>query len=151
MSALVQNTVRQLDQIPVDNTYIEKASGKDQTNRTELEALIRFAREGDSLLIHSMDRLARNLDDLKKIIGRCSRKGVRVEFAKEALTSTGDDNAAAFLLHVIKEFAEFERPSLVSGSGRIARPNNGRSIQALHRRSSLRRLRSCVEKPARER
>jgi DNA invertase Pin-like site-specific DNA recombinase len=110
VSTLDQNTVRQLDEIPVDKTYVEKASGKDQKNRPELENLIGFVREGDTVLIHSMDRLARNLDDLKQIIGRLTRKGVRVEFVKEALTFTGDDNAAAtFLLHVMGAFAEFER------------------------------------------
>jgi DNA invertase Pin-like site-specific DNA recombinase len=110
VSTLDQNTVRQLDGIPVDKTYIEKASGKDQKNRPELEDLIGFVREGDTVLIHSMDRLARNLDDLKKIIGRLTKKGVRVEFVKEALTFTGDDNAAAtFLLHIMGAFAEFER------------------------------------------
>lgn len=110
VSTLDQNTVRQLDGIPVDKTYTEKASGKDQKNRPELEDLIGFVRDGDTVLIHSMDRLARNLDDLKQIIGRLTKKGVRVEFVKEALTFTGDDNAAAtFLLHVMGAFAEFER------------------------------------------
>ena len=110
VSTLDQNTVRQLDGIPLDKTYLEKASGKDQKNRPELEDLIGFVRDGDTVLIHSMDRLARNLDDLKQIIGRLTKKGVRVEFVKEALTFTGDDNAAAtFLLHVMGAFAEFER------------------------------------------
>lgn len=110
VSTLDQNTVRQLDGIPVDKTYLEKASGKEQKNRPELEDLIGFVRDGDTVLIHSMDRLARNLDDLKQIIGRLTKKGVRVEFVKEALTFTGDDNAAAtFLLHVMGAFAEFER------------------------------------------
>ncbi|WP_206494132.1 recombinase family protein [Microbacterium sp. KRD174] len=110
VSTLDQNTVRQLDGIPVDKTYTERASGKDQKNRPELENLIGFVREGDTVLVHSMDRLARNLDDLKKIVGRLTRKGVRVEFVKEALTFTGDDSAAAtLLLHVMGAFAEFER------------------------------------------
>lgn len=110
VSTLDQNTVRQLDGIPVDKTYTERASGKDQKNRPELENLIGFVREGDTVLVHSMDRLARNLDDLKKIVSRLTRKGVRVEFMKEALTFTGDDSAAAtFLLHVMGAFAEFER------------------------------------------
>ncbi|WP_425556985.1 recombinase family protein [Frondihabitans cladoniiphilus] len=110
VSTLDQNTVRQLDGIPLDKTYLEKASGKDQKDRPELEDLIGFVRDGDTVLIHSMDRLARNLDDLKQIIGRLTKKGVRVEFVKEALTFTGDDNAAAtFLLHVMGAFAEFER------------------------------------------
>jgi len=110
VSTLDQNTVRQLDGVPLDKTYIEKASGKDQKNRPELENLIGFVRDGDTVLVHSMDRLARNLDDLKQIISRLTEKGVRVEFVKEALTFTGDDNAAAtFLLHVMGAFAEFER------------------------------------------
>jgi DNA invertase Pin-like site-specific DNA recombinase len=110
VSTLDQNTVRQLDGIPVDKTYTEKASGKDQKNRPQLEDLIDFVRDGDTVLVHSMDRLARNLDDLKQIVGRLTAKGVRVEFVKEALTFTGDDNAAAtFLLHVMGAFAEFER------------------------------------------
>lgn len=110
VSTLDQNTVRQLDGIPVDKTYTERASGKDQKNRPELENLIGFVRDGDTVLVHSMDRLARNLDDLKKIVSRLTRKGVRVEFVKEALTFTGDDSAAAtFLLHVMGAFAEFER------------------------------------------
>lgn len=110
VSTLDQNTVRQLDGIPVDKTYTERASGKDQKNRPELENLIGFVRDGDTVLVHSMDRLARNLDDLKKIVSRLARKGVRVEFVKEALTFTGDDSAAAtFLLHVMGAFAEFER------------------------------------------
>lgn len=110
VSTLDQNTVRQLDGIPLDKTYVDKASGKDQKNRPELEDLIVFVRGGDTVLIHSMDRLARNLDDLKQIIGRLTNKGVRVEFVKEGLTFTGDDNAAAtFLLHVMGAFAEFAR------------------------------------------
>lgn len=110
VSTLDQNTVRQLDGISVDKTYTERASGKDQKNRPELETLIGFVRDGDTVLVHSMDRLARNLDDLKKIVSRLTRKGVRVEFVKEALTFTGDDSAAAtFLLHVMGAFAEFER------------------------------------------
>lgn len=110
VSTLDQNSVRQLDGIVLDKTYVEKASGKDQKNRPELEDLIGFVREGDTVLVHSMDRLARNLDDLKQIIARLTGKGARVEFVKEALTFTGDDNAAAmFLLHIMGAFAEFER------------------------------------------
>jgi DNA invertase Pin-like site-specific DNA recombinase len=110
VSTLDQNTVRQLDGVPVDKTYVEHASGKDQKNRPELGHLIGFVRDGDTVLVHSMDRLARNLDDLKQIIGRLTRKGVRVAFIKEALTFTGDDTAAAtLLLHVMGAFAEFER------------------------------------------
>lgn len=72
--------------------------------------MIDFARDGDTVLVHSMDRLARNLDDLRAIVRRLTAKKVRVEFVKEQLTFTGDDNAmATLLLNVMGAFAEFER------------------------------------------
>ncbi|WP_104080898.1 recombinase family protein, partial [Cryobacterium sp. Y11] len=79
-------------------------------NRPELEEMIRFVRDGDTVLVHSMDRLARNLDDLRLIVRRLTAKKVRVEFVKEQLSFTGDDNAMAnLLLNVMGAFAEFER------------------------------------------
>jgi len=68
VSALDQNEVRQLEGRELDNVFTDKASGKD-VKRPQLEAMLSFVREGDSLHCHSMDRLARNLDDLR---GSCS-------------------------------------------------------------------------------
>ena len=109
VSTLEQNTVRQLDGIDLDRVFTDKASGKDQ-NRPQIEEMINFVRDGDTVLIHSMDRLARNLEDLRLIVRRLTTKKVRVEFVKEQLTFTGDDNAmATLLLNVMGAFAEFER------------------------------------------
>ncbi|MEC5148825.1 DNA invertase Pin-like site-specific DNA recombinase [Cryobacterium psychrotolerans] len=89
--------------------FEDKASGKD-LNRPELEELIKFVRDGDTVLVHSMDRLARNLEDLRSIVRRLTEKKVRVEFMKEQLSFTGEDNAMAnLLLNVMGAFAEFER------------------------------------------
>lgn len=109
VSTLDQNTIRQLDGEHLDRAFTDQASGKDQ-NRPQLEALIDFARDGDTVLVHSMDRLARNLDDLRAIVRRLTAKKVQVRFVKEDLTFTGDDTAmATFLLSVMGAFAEFER------------------------------------------
>ena len=109
VSTLDQNTVRQLDGVNVDRVFEDKASGKD-LNRPELEEMIKFVRDGDTVLVHSMDRLARNLEDLRAIVRRLTAKKVRVEFVKEQLSFTGDDNAMAnLLLNVMGAFAEFER------------------------------------------
>ena len=109
VSTLDQSTVRQLAGVEVDRVFEDKASGMDQ-NRPELEEMIRFVRDGDTVLVHSMDRLARNLDDLRLIVRRLTAKKVRVEFVKEQLSFTGDDNAMAnLLLNVMGAFAEFER------------------------------------------
>jgi DNA invertase Pin-like site-specific DNA recombinase len=109
VSTLDQNTVRQLDGVDVDRVFEDKASGKD-LNRPELEEMIKFVRDGDTVLVHSMDRLARNLEDLRLIVRRLTAKKVRVEFVKEQLSFTGEDNAMAnLLLNVMGAFAEFER------------------------------------------
>jgi DNA invertase Pin-like site-specific DNA recombinase len=87
VSTIDQNTERQLEGLEVATTFTDKASGKD-TKRPQLEALMSFARTGDTVVVHSMDRLARNLDDLRRIVQTLTAKGVRIEFAKEHLTFT---------------------------------------------------------------
>jgi DNA invertase Pin-like site-specific DNA recombinase len=109
VSTLDQSTARQLDGIALDRVFEDKASGKD-ADRPQLEALIGFVRDGDTVLVHSMDRLARNLEDLRRLVRRLTDKKVRVEFVKEQLTFTGEDSAMAnLLLNMMGAFAEFER------------------------------------------
>jgi DNA invertase Pin-like site-specific DNA recombinase len=107
-----QNPERQLEGVTVDRTFTDKASGKD-VSRPELERLLAFVREGDTVIVHSMDRLARNLDDLRRLVQGLTRKGVRVEFLKERLTFTGEESPiATLMLSVMGAFAEFERSLL---------------------------------------
>ena len=109
VSSLDQNTERQLDGQELDKVFTDNASGKD-TKRPQLQAPLNYLREGDSLVVHSMDRLARNLDDLRRIVLGLTSKGVLVEFVKERLTYTGEDSAMSqLLLSVMGAFAEFER------------------------------------------
>jgi DNA invertase Pin-like site-specific DNA recombinase len=109
VSTFDQNPERQLDNIKVDRTFTDKASGKN-TKRPELEALMSFARMGDTVVVHSMDRLARNLDDLRHIVQMLTQRGVHIEFVKEHLSFTGEDSPMAnLMLSVMGAFAEFER------------------------------------------
>src|SRR3546814_3642994 len=84
VSTFDQNVDRQLDGQSLDRIFTDKASGKD-INRPELDAMLAFAREGDTVVVHSMDRLARNLDDLRKLVKSLTKRGVRIEFVKESL------------------------------------------------------------------
>jgi DNA invertase Pin-like site-specific DNA recombinase len=112
VSSVDQNTERQLEGVQVDKRFTDKASGKD-TKRPLLQAALEYLRDGDVLVVHSMDRLARNLDDLRKIVSDLTARGVVVEFVKEKLTFTGADNAMSkLLLSVMGAFAEFERSLL---------------------------------------
>lgn len=109
VSSIDQNTVRQLDGVEIERVFTDKASGKD-TTRPKLDELLAFVRDGDTVIVHSMDRLARNLDDLRRIVRTLTGKHVRVEFVKESLTFTGEDSPMAnLLLSVMGAFAEFER------------------------------------------
>lgn len=109
VSTLDQNTERQLDGIELDRTFTDKASGRD-TRRPALEEMLRFVREGDRVLVHSIDRLARSLDDLRQLVKQLTNKGVTVEFVKQGLTFTGEDSPIAnMMLSVLGAIAEFER------------------------------------------
>jgi DNA invertase Pin-like site-specific DNA recombinase len=112
VSTFEQNAQRQLDEIPVDRLFTDQASGKD-TQRLQLETMLAFAREGDTVVVHSMDRLARNLDDLRRLVQQLTHRGIRIEFVKEGLTFTGEDSPMAqLMLSVMGAFAEFERSLL---------------------------------------
>lgn len=112
VSSIDQNPQRQLEGIKLDRTFIDKASAKD-TKRPQLQELLSFVRSGDTILIHSMDRLARNLDDLRNIVNTQTKRGVRIEFIKESITFSGKDSPMAqLLLSVMGAFAEFERSLL---------------------------------------
>ena len=112
VSTFDQKPDRQLEQVAVDRTFIDKASGKD-TNRPGLAELLSFVREGDTVIVHSMDRLARNLDDLRRIVQSLTQRKIEVEFIKENLKFTGDDSPLAqLILSIMGSFAEFERSLL---------------------------------------
>ncbi|MFA7441580.1 MAG: recombinase family protein [Sphingomonadaceae bacterium] len=109
VSSYDQNVDRQLDGSEVDRIFTDKASGKD-VKRPQLEAMLAFVREGDTLVVHSMDRLARNLDDLRRLVQSLTAHGVKIEFVKEHLLFTGEDSPmATLMLSVMGAFAEFER------------------------------------------
>jgi len=109
VSAFEQNVDRQLEGVALEKVFTDKASGKD-VKRPQLEAMLSFIRDGDTVVVHSMDRLARNLDDLRRLVQSLTARGIRIEFLKESLTFTGEDSPMAnLMLSVMGAFAEFER------------------------------------------
>jgi DNA invertase Pin-like site-specific DNA recombinase len=109
VSSSDQNAARQLAGVSVDRVFTDKVSGA-RADRPALGELRRYAREGDTVVVHSMDRLARDLLDLRSLVDEFTRRGVRVEFVKEALTFSGDDAPMSrLLLSLMGAVAEFER------------------------------------------
>ena len=110
VSSFDQNPERQLEGIVLNKKFVDKASGKSTSSRPQLEAMLDYVRDGDTVVVHSMDRLARNLDDLLKLVTQLTSQEVKVEFLKEGLTFTGEDSPIAkLLLSVMGAVAEFER------------------------------------------
>lgn len=108
VSSFEQNPGRQLEGVPVDKKFIEYASAKN-TARPQLQLLLDFVREDDIILVHSMDRLARNLRDLFKIVDYLLEKKVQVHFIKENISFDGNNSPmACLMLSLFGAFAEFE-------------------------------------------
>jgi DNA invertase Pin-like site-specific DNA recombinase len=95
----------------VDKVFEEKLSGKSAKDRPALQSMIDYAREGDSVVVYSIDRLARDLRDLQDIIQTLNDKGVAISFMTERLTfsADADDAFARLQLQMMGAFAEFER------------------------------------------
>jgi len=94
----------------VERTFEEKISGKN-TEREALQEMIAFVRDGDEVLVHSIDRLARDLRDLQNIIQKLNDKGVSISFLSERLSFSANtsDPFAKLQLQIIGSVAEFER------------------------------------------
>lgn len=107
-----QNTIRQehaLGQIRIDKMFIDKYTGK-VLERPQLEAMMEYIREGDTLVVYSIDRLSRSQKDLHNVISKIVSKGVTVQFIKEKLTFDGSsDPMSTLMLGIFGAFAEFER------------------------------------------
>ena len=130
VSTIDQSTNRQLGGVELDKIFEDTASGKD-TNRPALKEALTYVRTGDTLIIHSMDRLSRNLVDLLTLVKKLTGRGVAVRFEKEQLTFTGEPNAMQDLqLAVMGAVAQFER-SLIKerqAEGIAAAKKNGKHL-----------------------
>ena len=109
VSSTDQSTARQLDGLALDQTFEDHASGS-TIDRPQLQACLATLRPGDTLVVHSMDRLARNLQDLLALVSTLTARGVRVEFIKEAQVFTGSRSATGdLMLGILGAVAGFER------------------------------------------
>jgi DNA invertase Pin-like site-specific DNA recombinase len=109
VSSIDQNIDRQLEGIQLDKVYVDRCSEKN-VDRPELQELLKYVRDGDQVFVHSMDRLARNLEDLRRIVFTLNSKQVLLRFIKENLEFNGEETAlATLMLNVMGSFAEFER------------------------------------------
>jgi len=111
VSSVDQNEARQLESSELDKVFIDKASGKDN-DRPQLQAMLDYVRDGDVVLVHSLDRIGRNLVHIKELIEEITSKGVELRFIKENLFFHPQENRNAMselMLNILASFAQFER------------------------------------------
>ncbi len=111
VSTTDQKTDRQLvvDGMTFTKEFEDKASAG-TTNRPGLKACLEFIREGDTLHVHSIDRLCRNLADLQNIVSELNKKGIVIHFHKENLLFTGqNDPMNNLMMQLLGAVSEFER------------------------------------------
>ncbi len=110
VSTLGQHTERQLDGMALDKVFEDRASGRD-TKRPQLAACLDYVREGDTLVVHSSDRLARNLEDLQRLVRELTARGVSVRFVKEGLIFAAEEASPmqTLMFQMLGAFAQFER------------------------------------------
>jgi DNA invertase Pin-like site-specific DNA recombinase len=142
VSSYDQNEDRQLEHMgELDRVFIDKASGKN-TERPRLQELLHYAREGDTIVVHSMDRLARNLDDLRQLVNAQTRRGICVQFIKENLIFTGEDAPMSnLMLSVLGAVVQFER-DLINLSAISSRNVRGRELSWQRSGGSIRAARN---------
>lgn len=110
VSSSDQNTDRQLDGIALDRIFTDKMTGSIK-DRPQLQAMLDYVRYGDTVVVHSLDRLARSLEDLISIINQLNKKGVSFKSIKDNLTFDGVNNSPMdkFFLHILGAVSELER------------------------------------------
>lgn len=114
VSSQGQNTARQLSGIKLDREFVDTMTGSTK-ERNGLKECIDYVREGDTLMVDSIDRLARNLRELQEIVHILVNKGVSIQFVKERLNFNGKlDPMSNFTLQMMGAFAEFERTMIKS-------------------------------------
>jgi DNA invertase Pin-like site-specific DNA recombinase len=113
VSSIDQNEARQIEGLKkynIDKTFTEKVSAKD-TNRPELQAMLEFAREGDTIYIHSFDRLARSTSDLLNLVNQIQAKGIHLVSNKENIDSS--TATGKLMLTMIGAINTFERENML--------------------------------------
>lgn len=110
VSTVDQNTDRQLADLELDKTFEEKVSAK-TANRPQLNAMLDYIREGDEVYVHDISRLARNIEDLHRLVREINEKGCAIHFVKENLHFSGDKNdpTQELLLSMLGAVYAFER------------------------------------------
>ncbi|WP_018395832.1 recombinase family protein [Bacillus sp. 37MA] len=131
----LETQIEKLQSVGVKNNeiFIEKITGKSLLSRTQLESLLKHARSGDHVYVTKIDRLARSILDLNKIVSELIDREVSITFLDHNMTfqaDSKDDPFQMLLFNTLGSFAQFERDMIVSrtSEGRERAIQNGKKM-----------------------
>ncbi|ELJ9333316.1 recombinase family protein [Staphylococcus pseudintermedius] len=128
----LDNQIEQLKEQGAEKIYKEQVTATSTKQRVELKAMIENVRSSDIVVVAKIDRLARSISDLNKIVTELNTKGVSVKFLKEQMTfEAGNNNSLNTLLfNILGSFAQFERDLIVkrTSEGRERAKANGKKF-----------------------
>lgn len=105
-----QRQIKQAEEQNADKIFIDKQSGKD-TNRTQLKEMLQFAREGDTIIVSDISRIARNTKDLLNIVNELNNRNIAFKSLKETIDT--ETPQGKFMLTVFAAMAELERDTIL--------------------------------------
>lgn len=128
----LDNQIEQLKEQGAEKIFLEKVTATSTKQRTELKSMIEHVRTGDTIVVTKIDRLARSISDLNKIVSTLNSKGVSVKFIKEQMTFEANNNNSlnTLLFNILGSFAQFERDLIVerTSEGRERAKANGKKF-----------------------
>jgi len=112
----LESQIEQLKENGCEKIFQEKQTGTSTKTRKQLEQVFDILREGDELIVTKIDRLARSIIDLNKLVQQLTEKGVSVSFLKDNMTFKAHDKGSpmqSLMFNVLGSFAQFERDMIV--------------------------------------
>lgn len=140
VSTVQQHTDRQLADtgITYDKIFTDKESAKSVNGREAFAAMMAYVRDGDTLHVHEISRLARNTADLLATVETLTKRGVRIQFHKEGIITGDNSPTGNLVLTLLAGIAQMEREQMLQrqregyaaakAAGRIAGRGNGKSV-----------------------
>lgn len=128
----LESQIEQLKEAGCEKIYQEKATGTSRTKRPQLELLLDNVRDGDTVKVTKIDRLARSIIDLSTIVNELNEAGISIEFIKDNLKFEAGSTSAmnTLIFNMLGAFAQFERDIIVqrTGEGRERAKKQGKHL-----------------------
>ncbi len=123
----LEQQVERLEELQCVKIFASKHSGKAESNEAELDKLIDYVREGDTVVVTKLDRLGRSLSQVLQVVDKLTAKGAKLKALDQPIDTSNDDPMGKAMMQLLGMFAEMERNMIVERTmaGRVNSGNWG--------------------------